>query len=310
MKFLFFDIECSNCFNNIGKMCEFGYVLTDEKFNIITKNCYVMSPGKGRDNRFKLRNRKNQIDIDLAYEEEYYYQQDEFDKYYDKIKKLLEDNDTICFAWASENDMKYLCDSCFRYHKNKYKYTCYDVQKIAYNYLNNNKSGHLKDICNKIVGKDSTINLQEHLSRDDAIMTLLILKQICFLENISSLEYLNKCQYAKLHSTNLEIKIKKNSLKKDNHKLINETVLLDKELIKLNKNKVYSLSEKVKNKENNLKKLIDFIHTNGGLISSSIVNSNYLIVLNEDDKEKINKYINKIFKGEFILIEEFLTLIK
>lgn len=310
MKFLFFDIECSNCFNNIGKMCEFGYVLTDEKFNIITKNCYVMSPGKGRDNRFKLRNRKNQIDIDLAYEEEYYYQQDEFDKYYDKIKKLLEDNDTICFAWASENDMKYLCDYCFRYHKNKYKYTCYDVQKIAYNYLNNNKSGHLKDICNKIVGKDSTVNLQEHLSRDDAIMTLLILKQICFLENISSLEYLNKCQYAKLHSTNLEIKIKKNSLKKDNHKLINETVLLDKELIKLNKNKVYSLSEKVKNKENNLKKLIDFIHTNGGLISSSIVNSNYLIVLNEDDKEEINKYINKIFKGEFILIEEFLTLIK
>ena len=88
MKFLFFDIECSNCFNNIGKMCEFGYVLTDEKFNIITKNCYVMSPGKGRENRFKLRNRKNQIDIDLAYEEEYYYQQDEFDKYYDKIKKF------------------------------------------------------------------------------------------------------------------------------------------------------------------------------------------------------------------------------
>ena len=69
-------------------------------------------------------------------------------------------------------------------------------------------------------------------------------------------------------------------------------------------------SSKSKVEENNLKKLIDFIHTNGGIISSSIVNSNYLIVLNEDDKEKINKYINKIFKGEFILIEEFLTLIK
>ena len=40
MKYLFFDIECSNCFNNIGKMCEFGYVVTDENFKIITKNCY------------------------------------------------------------------------------------------------------------------------------------------------------------------------------------------------------------------------------------------------------------------------------
>ena len=46
MKYLFFDIECSNCHGGIGKMCEFGYVLTDENFNIISQDDIPMSPGK------------------------------------------------------------------------------------------------------------------------------------------------------------------------------------------------------------------------------------------------------------------------
>ena len=48
MKYLFFDIECSNCFNGIGKMCEFGYVLTDESLRVMKSGEIPMSPGKGR----------------------------------------------------------------------------------------------------------------------------------------------------------------------------------------------------------------------------------------------------------------------
>ena len=55
MKYLFFDIECSNCFNGVGKMCEFGYVLVDENLQVITADDIPMSPGKGRGNRFYLR---------------------------------------------------------------------------------------------------------------------------------------------------------------------------------------------------------------------------------------------------------------
>ena len=32
MKYLFFDIECANCFDGKGKICEFGYIQTDENF--------------------------------------------------------------------------------------------------------------------------------------------------------------------------------------------------------------------------------------------------------------------------------------
>lgn len=43
MKYLFFDIECSNCFGGKNKICEIGYVLTDENFNILLTNDIPMS---------------------------------------------------------------------------------------------------------------------------------------------------------------------------------------------------------------------------------------------------------------------------
>ena len=62
MKYLFFDIECSNCFQGVGKMCEFGYVLTDENLVVMKTGDIPMSPGKGRGNRFNLTGRKHEKD--------------------------------------------------------------------------------------------------------------------------------------------------------------------------------------------------------------------------------------------------------
>ena len=31
MKYLFFDIECSNCYDKEGKICEFGYTILNEQ---------------------------------------------------------------------------------------------------------------------------------------------------------------------------------------------------------------------------------------------------------------------------------------
>ena len=46
MKYLFFDLECSNCYGGVGKVCEFGAVITDEHFNILKEISIPMSPGK------------------------------------------------------------------------------------------------------------------------------------------------------------------------------------------------------------------------------------------------------------------------
>ena len=50
MKYVFFDIECSNSFVESSKICSFGYVLTDEKFNIIKKEDIFINPS----GKFKL----------------------------------------------------------------------------------------------------------------------------------------------------------------------------------------------------------------------------------------------------------------
>ena len=42
--FLFFDIECANCFNGIGKMCSLGYVVINENFEILDEDDVVMNP--------------------------------------------------------------------------------------------------------------------------------------------------------------------------------------------------------------------------------------------------------------------------
>lgn len=43
MKYLFIDIKCANLYLRI---CEFGYVLTDDNFNIIEQKAIPMKPGR------------------------------------------------------------------------------------------------------------------------------------------------------------------------------------------------------------------------------------------------------------------------
>ena len=78
MKYLFFDVECANCFGGVGKICEFGYVLTDDKLNVIKRDDIPMCPGKGRGNRFHLTGRKHERDLVLAYDKDYYFSCPEF----------------------------------------------------------------------------------------------------------------------------------------------------------------------------------------------------------------------------------------
>lgn len=44
MNYLFFDIECANCFEGKAKICEFGYVLINEQFEIIKKELFLINP--------------------------------------------------------------------------------------------------------------------------------------------------------------------------------------------------------------------------------------------------------------------------
>ena len=90
MKYLFFDVECSNCFGGIAKICEFGYVLTDEKFNVLKKDAIPMSPGiRKSENRFDLAIYKRDPTFQWAFEKDFYFECPEFPEFYELLKKLF-----------------------------------------------------------------------------------------------------------------------------------------------------------------------------------------------------------------------------
>ena len=115
MKLVFFDLEFSNCFSGIGKVCEFGYVMTDENFNVLEEDVFVINPGNDRENRFFI-DKNNKIDYSFWYYPiEYYYKQPEFPYFYEKIKNILEGEDVIAFAYSSLNDVFHLESTIKRY---------------------------------------------------------------------------------------------------------------------------------------------------------------------------------------------------
>ncbi|HAH62995.1 MAG TPA: hypothetical protein DCL73_12970, partial [Treponema sp.] len=83
--YLFFDIECANCFNGEGKMCSFGYVLTDGSFTVLDSQDIVMNPQAEFD--WYLFSPKNRCP--LAYSKEYFRSQRTFENWYKPIKELL-----------------------------------------------------------------------------------------------------------------------------------------------------------------------------------------------------------------------------
>ncbi len=311
MKYLFFDIECSNCLHGFGKMCEFGYVLTDEKFNVIKKGDIPMSPGKGPDNAFYLRGRKGEKDLELAYEYDYYLSQPEFPEFYDRIKSMMEDPDTICFAYAMGNDIHHLYHSCKRYKLEPLNYLCYDVQKLASIYLNTGKMMSLKKACLRIVGPHSMTRLIEHLSRDDAEMEKLIFEAVCELTGKDSKELLKSPEFVGTNS-NEYMKIARQRVKRkinsEGHKLYNSLAIPNEDLDKEeNIGRRYNISGELKAKSKYLKDTINLIQERNGLLCNQLRKTDYFIVLDEKNKEEILGGLKHPFDGKILTYAEFIN---
>ena len=132
MKYLFFDIECSNCFGGKNKICEIGYVLTDENFNILLTNDIPMSPGdkRNRGDRFDTSIYKREPGFEWAYDFDYYFECPKFPYYYKQLKKLFEDEETMVFGYSVDNDVRYLDSEFTRYGLDPFRFNACDIQKI------------------------------------------------------------------------------------------------------------------------------------------------------------------------------------
>ena len=187
MKYLFFDIECANCDNGNGKICSFGYVLTDEDFNILEYKDILIDPKA----KFKLRGYGKKKYIELAYPEAAFFAAPPFNYYYQTVKTMLTAEDTHIFGYAPENDASFLRSEFERYSLPEVDFTFHDVQRLFKTVVDTED----KNLCSlshacEILQIDTAFIT--HKSCDDAFATMLVLKELCARLNKSATEIVNE----------------------------------------------------------------------------------------------------------------------
>ena len=110
-------------------MCSFGYVLTDENFNILDSQDVAMNPESEFD--WYLFSPKNKCK--LAYSKDYFRAQHNFESYYKGIKKLLEESGRRIIGFSSANDVGFIVSAWERYGLEPINFCAYDSASIASN---------------------------------------------------------------------------------------------------------------------------------------------------------------------------------
>ena len=316
LKYLFFDIECSNCFGRNPKMCEFGYVLTDENFKVIRSDSIPMSPGrKNHENRFDLTIYKRDPEFQWAYDIDYYFECPEFPEYYELISRLFKTENVVIFGYSVDNDIRYLDNAFKRYKLNPVEYEVYDIQRMM-KYYSEKKERFmgLEDAFKKLCSINEFIKLQKHLSRDDAFMAMRVLQKMCENLEVTPLEMIELCDNCKYDSKEYLTKYNKNQYYKK-EKEIGQTMWENfyRECTPMLENdesigKIITISGKIKDNPIVLQELIKLIKDNGFIGFDKISGSDYLISLNNEDSIRIKNALKHPYHGKIITIQEFQNL--
>ncbi|MBQ4378223.1 MAG: hypothetical protein II821_03385 [Treponema sp.] len=218
MTYLFFDIECANCFDGIGKICSFGYVLCDENFSVIETDDLLMNPAAPFDWYLFKKDSK----CKLAYSREDYINNPKFPEHYNKIKALLETGNRIVLGFGCQNDVATISTECMRYDLDLIDFNCHDIHTIL------EKIYDFKGGLGAFVEKFgiSTEGMEFHDSRADAFFTMKVtehlfneqkkpLREILTPYTPFSSKLLRKQKIKKLYSNYLE---RKEAGKSDNTK--------------------------------------------------------------------------------------------
>lgn len=184
MNFVFFDVECANCYDNKAKICSFGYVITDENFKVLKKEDILIDPNS----EFQPFVLKHVI----HYKEEDFLDKPRFNMVYNTIKDLLTNPKYISFGFDVANDLKFINDECIRYKLPLIKAISYDIQAFYEMYVGNMEKKSLGGLAQIL--KIDISSLTEHNSCDDAMMTMLIMKEIASKLNVNGIDLIYLCE--------------------------------------------------------------------------------------------------------------------
>lgn len=282
--YLFFDIECANCFNGVGKMCSFGYVLVDENFTIIDTDDVVMNPEAEFD--WYLLSPKNKCS--LAYSKDYFRSHKNFEAYYKPIKKLLEAAGCTPIGFGSTNDIGFLVSACERYNLPQINFSVTDIASIV-----NEKEGKklgLSAWCEYF--EIDTKNLKTHKSQDDAKMTMLLTKEFCARNAINLEILLEKNRGVRL---SVEKYLSQREIKRHKDEVLKKIQLLTgkkcRALLSTKLHGDFALGFKIRDDIDESYKIADLIYRNGGILKKNL-KSNGTLILEEEPDESTKSSFN------------------
>lgn len=171
---------------NKPKICEFGYVLCDDKFKILKDEDILINPGKG--GSFTNNHRGDFKYSHPLYE---YYKAKEYPKYYELIKNLILDEDTIVFGFSITLDVSSIKIANYKYNLEDYEYRIFDVQKCFPEYKESKIKLSLDYLFRQYYNDDENYyGIVNHQPDDDAYMTMLVLKKLLDENNQTLKEFI------------------------------------------------------------------------------------------------------------------------
>jgi hypothetical protein len=193
MKYLFYDLEYATSKGGNIKICEFGYVVTNEKFDVLERDNFIIDPNVTRQDwdwwviKNKLTRKVNEYENSPA-----------FPHFYSNIKRLIDNADYV-IGHTLNGDAKALNIECQRYDMPSLDYDFYDVKNIFRQYSNTKKDTSVANIL-VALGIDGEQN--EHDAETDAYNTMIELKKMLDSLGFTFEELIQICTSAKDRTEN------------------------------------------------------------------------------------------------------------
>ena len=171
MNLVFFDIECASVYKTSAKICAFGYVVCDEKFNIIEKEDILINP-KGA---FHLTDSKGEHGLVLPYKYADFKKYPDFRAVYPRIKSLLEDKNNIIAGHATYNDVNYLNLETRRFSLPSFCFEFSDTQLLYMSMT----GGYSRQYGLEYITRELGVDFTPHRAADDAYATMRVAEAMC-----------------------------------------------------------------------------------------------------------------------------------
>lgn len=300
--YVFFDCECANTFDGIGKICSLGYVVADDELNVLESEDVVMNP----ECEFDWYLFSGKGECKLAYSKDYFRIKPNFDSYYKDIKKLFTTGNRYIAGYAVANDVGFVNNACERYNREYIQFRAFDLER----YLNKKYEKKQKLVEWAEEFGVNVAKFQSHKSVDDAMMTMLCLKAECMKTGKSVEEILLEDKDMFVSNEQILIQAEERAYRKEMTEKIKRLYgkKSPKPSHKTVLNQKFEFDHKLLKDVDTAFVLIKKIYENGGVTYEHATGSGSVICLEEPHPEFVKKVEGRGLK--VVLLDEMMEILR